>query len=351
MVVEGLLGASLRGVDTHGVCLFSTYLAELDGGRAKARPRFAWHPGGGPEAEPHPNAWHLAEDVGGEAGGCGEKPRHKAVFLLDAGAALGLVAGTVAAREAARLASRHGIGAVAVANSNHFGAASVYTLEMARRGALGLSFTNSDALVAPYGGKRPFFGTNPLSFAVAGEDGEPFCVDMATSQVSYSRLKRAREAGRPLDPGWAVDADGHDAAGSSGGAGLALQPLGGYKGQCLAMIVEVLCTLLTGEPFDHQLSHLYVPPFDQPRRVGHLFLALDVGSFTEPTGFRRRLTALLAELRAQPPAGDEPVIAPGDLEAAAEVDRRAHGIPLAADELARFRALDAAAPEGERAGL
>jgi len=321
-VVDGLLRTSLRGIDTHGVRLFPTYCAELDGGRARAAPRLRWQ---------------------GKA---------RAALRLDADAALGLVAGTVAARRAAELAREVGVGAVAVANSNHFGAASVYTLEMARRGVLGLSFTNSDALVAPFGGVRPFFGTNPMSLAVESDGDELFCADMATSQVSYSRIKRAREAGGDLEPGWAVKADGGDAAGPVAAAGdVALKPLGGYKGQCLGMMVEILCAVLTGEPADHRLSHLYVAPFDRPRRVAHLFVALDVAAFTEPAEFRARLAALLAELRAQEAAGEEPVMAPGDLEAAAEADRGARGIPLNDDELARFRALDAEAPAVERLGL
>jgi LDH2 family malate/lactate/ureidoglycolate dehydrogenase len=217
---------------------------------------------------------------------------------------------------------------------------------------LGLSFTNSDALVAPFGGVRPFVGTNPMSMAAESEDGELFCADMATSQVSYSRIKRAREAGGDLEPGWAVKADGRDAAGPAAAAGdPALKPLGGYKGQCLGMMVEILCAVLTGEPADHRLSHLYVPPYDRPRRVAHLFVALDVAAFTDAAEFRARLAALLAELRGQEAAGDEPVIAPGDLEAAAEADRGARGIPLNADELARFRELDAEAPPAQRLGL
>lgn len=329
LVVDGLVGTSLRGVDTHGVRLFPTYLAELDGGRARAEPELEWS-------------------------GRGASRR------LDAGAALGVVAGTLAAREAARLAADHGVGAVAVANSNHFGAASVYTLEMARRGTVGLAFTNSDALVAPFAGVRPLFGTNPLSLAAEGEEGELFCLDMATSQVSYSRVKRHREAGEPLEPGWAVTADGRDAAeaeaeeavaGGGSDAPLALQPLGGYKGQGLVMMVEILCTLLVGGPFDHELSHLYVPPFDEPRRVGHLFLALDPGSFGDAEAFRRRLSELLAAVRAEPAAGEEPVLVAGDPETAAEADRRRHGIPLNDTELERFRAVDAEAPAADRVGL
>jgi LDH2 family malate/lactate/ureidoglycolate dehydrogenase len=165
---------------------------------------------------------------------------------------------------------------------------------------------------------------------------------MATSQVSYSRVKKARERGEPLAPGWAVD--GADDA-------IALRPLGGHKGQCLNLVVEVLCALLAGGPFDHELSHLYVAPFDAPRRVAHLFVAFDLAAFTDAAAFRGRLASLLAALRAQPAAGDEPVLAPGDLEAAAAAERRVHGIPLDADELARLRAVDAEAPEVERVRL
>ncbi|HEX2253773.1 MAG TPA: Ldh family oxidoreductase, partial [Thermoanaerobaculia bacterium] len=258
---------------------------------------------------------------------------------------------------AVRLARESGCGAVVVTGSNHFGAAAVYTLAMARRGTVGLAFTNSDALVAPFGGKRPLFGTNPVSLAVRGEGRDLFCADFATSQVSYSRVKAYREAGRPVEPGWALAADGADAAavpstaGSAGGAVAALQPLGGYKGECLGMMVEILCALLAGTPFDHELSHLYEPPYDAPRQVAHLFVALDVGAFTEPDAFRARVSRLLALVRGAPAAGAGPVLAPGDPEAAAAAERRRSGIPLAAAELAALQRIDAEDEPGERLGL
>jgi LDH2 family malate/lactate/ureidoglycolate dehydrogenase len=312
-VADGLVGTSLRGIDTHGVRLFPTYLAELDGGRARARPELRWQ---------------------GEG---------RAARRLDAGGALGLVAGTVACREAVRLAREHGVGAVSVAGSNHFGAASVYTLDMARQGALGLAFTNSDALVAPAGGCRPLFGTNPLALAVAASGGELFSVDMATSQIAYSKVRSQRERGLPLEPGWALTPEGEDAAEGGEATGIgALQPLGGYKGQCLGMIVEILCALLAGMPLDHELSHLYAPPYDTPRQVAHLFLAFDLAAFGDPEVFRARLARLLALVREQEPAGSGTgrVINPGDLEREAERERGEQGIPLSAEEAAFFAGLE-----------
>jgi ureidoglycolate dehydrogenase (NAD+) len=287
-VVEGLLEASLRGIDTHGVRLFPTYVAELDGGRSRARPELRWFGSG------------------------------RAARLLDAGHALGLVAGRVACAEAARLARGLGVGAVAVRNSNHFGAASVYSLAMARAGVVGLSFSNSDALVAPHNGVRPLFGTNPVAMAVQGQGGDLFCADFATSQVSYSKVKHHQAQGMPLDPGWVVDG--------------ALKPLGGHKGQCLGMMVEILCALLAGMPLDHELSHLYAPPFDEPRRVAHLFLALDITAFRDPEELGGELSRLMDIVRSQPAAGAERVIVPGDLEEETAAVRRAQGVPMEEEE-------------------
>jgi LDH2 family malate/lactate/ureidoglycolate dehydrogenase len=298
-VVDGLLGASLRGIDTHGVRLFPTYLAELDGGRSRASPELRW---------------------------TGERAARR----LDAGGALGLVAGRAAADEAVRLARDFATGAVSVGNSNHFGAASVYTLAMARQGMLGLAFTNSDALVAPHGGTRPIFGTNPIAMAVAGAGDDLFSADFATSQVSYSKVKHHRAQGLPLAAGWVVE---------GGAEGEALKPLGGHKGQCLGMMVEILCALVAGMPFDAELSHLYAPPYDAPRRVAHFFLALDVAAFRPAAAFRDELSRLLAGVRAEPALAGERVLAPGDLEAESAAERGREGIPLNDEEWEFFAGL------------
>lgn len=321
-VVDGLLETSLRGIDTHGVRLFPTYISELDGGRSRARPELAW----------------VDRADGGSA---------RAARLLDGGGALGLVAGRTACDEAVRLARENGVGAVAVRDSNHFGAGSVYTLAMARQGVLGLSFTNSDALVAPFSGLRPFFGTNPISMAVQGEGEELFCADFATSQVSYSKVKHHKAQGLPLQPGWAVTAEGEDVAETIGGGAevSALKPLGGHKGQCLGMMVEILCAVLTGMPLDHELSHLYIEPFDEPRKVSHLFLALDVAAFQAPGAFRAGLSRFLELVREQPAVDGEKVVVPGDPEAASTAARRLRGIPLEDAELAAFERINGEAPE------
>ncbi|MCH9652214.1 MAG: Ldh family oxidoreductase [Deltaproteobacteria bacterium] len=315
-VVEGLLEASLRGVDTHGVRLFPTYLKELDGGRAAVRPQMTW------------------------------QENYSSAHLLDAGSALGLVAGRTACQRATELARNHGVGAVVVRNSNHFGPASAFTLWLARQGLIGLCCTNSDALVAPFQGVEALLGTNPISCAVAGEGDDVFCLDMATSQVSYSCTKIFREEGRPLEPRWAVDATGQDCASTEAGSPSALLPLGGYKGQGLGMAVSLLCALLAQEPLDDELSHLFAPPYDRGRRVSHFFLALNIGAFSDEERFRSRLSSWLRQFYGSEPSGDESVSTPGAQEARVAAHRGQNGIPLKPELLEWFRRV-----EGEGSGV
>jgi LDH2 family malate/lactate/ureidoglycolate dehydrogenase len=319
-VADALVETSLRGSDTHGVRLAPTLLAEVDGGRSKARPEMVWR---------------------GTA---------TAVRTLDADAALGIVAGRTATAEVDRLAREHGSSTVAVFNSNYFGSAATYSLEMARRDLAGLAFTNSDALVAPHGGIAPFFGTNPFSFAMRGEaEGDLLCIDMATSQIAFSKIRERRLAGLPLERGWAIGADGRDAAEADSTEVIALKPLGGHKGMCLALLVEVVTAVLAGDLLDHELTHLFDPPWDTPRRTSHLFVGFDLGAFGPAAEVRGRLSRLLSLLRAQAPATPtDRILAPGDLELEAAEERQERGIPLTETDIEALRGIDAEAPPEER---
>jgi len=301
---HGLVETSLMGIDTHGLRLLPLYLRELEEGRSNSKPTI-----------------RLLRQRGGAA-------------VLDADAALGTVAGIYASRLATALAEQHAVGAVAVANSNHFGAASIYGLEIASRGMLGLITTSAAARMAPFNGKRPLFGTNPICFAApAGGRGGTFLFDMATSQISYSQVKHYRKNRMTLPSGWALDEAGDFT--TDPGQVVSLAPLGGYKGQGLAMMVQILSCLLTGMPLDHQLEHLDTGRFDAGRRIGHFILAIDVSAFAEPDQFQSAVAGLMSLLRDTPAREGTHVLVAGDPQATARRHRLAHGIP-ASDEEADF---------------
>ena len=298
-IADALVDTSLRGIDTHGLRLLPQYLDELETGVAKAEPDIA-----------------VVKDRG-------------AGVMLDADGALGILAGLTAARCAEKRARAYGVAAVGVRNSNHFGAASVYTRRLARHGLVGIAVTSAASRVAPYNGVEPLFGTNPISVAAGGQDNESdeFALDMATSQVCFGEIKHRKARQQRLDNGWVTDATGRET--NDPDEAYALSPLGGYKGQGLAMAVTLLGSVLTGTPPDWQLSQVGEGTPGKGRDVGHLILALDPGAFAGQEDFGVGLADMLRTVRTATPAvADQPVLAAGDPQRAHARQRRRDGIVL-----------------------
>jgi ureidoglycolate dehydrogenase (NAD+) len=293
-VVGSLLQTSLRGVDSHGLQLFPHYLRAVKAGRINAAPR-------------------LAVDRSG-----------RSTAVLDADHAFGHLAGAAAVDLAGDIALETGVGAVCVRQSTHLGAAAYFALRAAERGLLGFAFTNADALVKAFNGKSAVFGTNPICFTAPLEREEPLCLDMATSLVSWNKVRIRRESDEELEEDWAFDANGEPTVDAHAAA--ALNPIGGYKGFGLGMMVEVLCGLLAGGPVAHEILPMYGAPIEARRSISHFFMVMDVRRFVDPTQFRSRLQELVDSIRALPHSG-EPVQVPGDPEKRAFAERSANGIP------------------------
>src|SRR3546814_791510 len=127
-------------------------------------------------------------------------------------------------------AKASGIGVVAVAHSNHFGAAGYYTLMAAREGVIGMSATNAGPIQVPTFGREPRLGTNPISFAAPAKKNQPFWLDMATTTVAFGKVNIARRAGKPVPEGWALDEGGRPMTDSQRAFDLRrLTPLGGTR--------------------------------------------------------------------------------------------------------------------------
>lgn len=296
-----LIETSLMGIDTHGLRLLPLYLRELDEGRSNPSPKIK-----------------LLRKQGG-------------IATVDADSALGAVAGMHASHLVVDIAKKNGIGAVAVGNSNHFGAASIYGLEIAREGLIGIITTSAAARMAPFNGKQPMFGTNPICFAAPAIAGKNYLLDMATSQISYSQIKHYRKNGHQLPIGWALDEMGEYT--QKPDQVVSLAALGGYKGQGLAMMVEILSCLLSNMPLDHELEHLDTGRFDIGRNIGHFMLAIDVKAFTNLTHFQNALMSLMNVVRATPARVGKRVLVAGDLQTSIRQERLVKGIPASAEEV------------------
>ena len=299
-VARAVVDASSRGVDTHGIRLVPWYILMVEGGRVNPRPNVSF------------------------------TQKAAAVGHVDADNGFGHRASFRAIEEGCALAAQTGIAAVTVGRSTHHGATGVYALAAARQGFAAIGMTHADATVVPFGGIKPFFGTNPISFAVPAEGQEPILLDMATSSIPFNRVHLRRATGTPLPKEVAVDAEGAFTVDPQAAA--ALQPLGGgtygYKGAGLAAMVDVLCSAFTGMGHGATLQKFGGPDYSTPIPIGHFFLILNPAAFEALALFDARIAAILADLRKVPTRPGERVLAPGDLEHEEAEKRRRLGIPV-----------------------
>ncbi len=298
VVADNLVTANLRGIDSHGITRLPLYVERLEAGLIAPRTEL--------------------ETVRQTAGTC----------VLDAHNGWGAVAGMAGMREAIARARRVGTGVALVRRSNHFGIAAYYAEEAVASGMIGVAMTNASANMSPWGGRQPYFGTNPICIAVPAGEERPVIYDGATSVVAIGKLVLAAKKGERIPPTWAADEMGQPttdpqiavAAGN-------LLPMGCYKGYGLALMVDVLSGILAGAAFGPHISNLR--KLDAPQNVGHFFAALDIAAFADPTEFAREMEQLVREIRTSPRApGYERIFLPGEIEWEAEDRRRREGIPV-----------------------
>lgn len=217
----------------------------------------------------------------------------------------------IKAREAiAPLARSQGIAAAAVVNVHHFSALWVDLEPLVNAGLVAMSFTAYMPAVAPAGAAKPFFGTNPMAFGWPREDGKSMIFDQASAAMARGEIQIAARDGHAVPAGAGLDADGKpttDPAAILKGAQL---PFGGYKGSAIALMIELLCAGLIGQPFSVEAGEEDNKDGGPPRG-GYLLLAMDPARFGDDAGWRAHAEAYLQRLKAMPG-----VRLPGDRRAA-----------------------------------
>ncbi|RIV21978.1 Ldh family oxidoreductase [Alicyclobacillaceae bacterium I2511] len=237
--------------------------------------------------------------------------------------------GPPAAREgmisAMKAAFQYGVGVSTVQSGNHVGILACYTELAADEGLVGMAFTNAQPAIPPSGGKRAFFGTNPMALA-AGMGNHRVSIDMATSTVARGNIIMAAKRGDSIPEGWAIDAEGHDTTDPNLALLGAVLPMAGAKGYALALGVDVLSGVLSGAQFGNQVGSIYDRD-TEPAGTGMFFMALDPAFFVGRKVFVERMTQLARNLTQSPKAsGVERIYLPGQRAREVEVARRMHGV-------------------------
>lgn len=298
MAADRQIEADLRGIHSHGSRAAPRYLAAMDRGDIDPR-----------------GATQVVRET-------------PAIALLDGGRNLGHVASTKAMTKAIEMARKVGTGTVAVRNSQHYGAASVYALMAARQGIIGYSTTSTGmATVAPLGSRAPAVANNAFAWAAPARNGAPFCLDMACAVSSWGKVQSRGMYGLPIPDDWAYDASGNPTTDPK--AAKTLLPAAGARGYGLAF----LCSILAG-PLVGGKMPLHKTRNPEVEGSEHFFYAIDVAQFIEPEKFHDEMERTMADIRALSPAdGFTRVSLPGELESERAERWAKAGIPLHRDHL------------------
>jgi LDH2 family malate/lactate/ureidoglycolate dehydrogenase len=291
--------ADLKGVESHGVRWLDIYLQRIKAGGVN----------------PKPKVEVLREKAG--------------LLLLDGKSGLGQVAMSKAIERGIAKAQDAGMCAVAVRNSNHFGAAGYYAELAAKANMACMVMTNSTPLMAPWGGVTPCLGTNPVAFGFPSDE-TPVVVDMATSAIARSKVFLAAQKGDSLPPGVALNLEGAPTTDPKEAIEGVLLPLGGPKGYGLALVIDILSGVLSGSRFGRNIPSLF-GAVEQSQDIGHFAMLINIEDFLSLDefllGMRRNKDALKSARLAD---GFEQIYLPGEQSAAIVREREKAGIVLSA---------------------
>lgn len=308
VAADTLVQADLWGHQSHGVMRLSWYAARLKSGVAKA------------VATPE-----YVVDMG-------------AVGVIDGHDGMGQVLTARAAKDAIRRAKQHGIGAVALRNSNHFGTAMYYTLMAPPEGCVMFMSTNASPAMAPWGGREKLVGNNPWSWAAPAGKHAPLVLDIANTSVARGKIYLARQKGLPIPDTWAINSEGEPTTDPVEALSGIIQPMAGHKGYAISVVMDVLSGVLTGSSFGPGVFG----PYQAEKRsgAGHLIIALNVDVFQPLAQFNARMDEMIAGIKDVKLAkGTDEVFYPGEIEARNNLKNRAEGLLLPADTLTDLRKL------------
>lgn len=296
-VTDVLVNADITGVHSHGVMRIEHYCKRLAAGGLNKNANFS------------------IETIS------------PSVAILDSDDGMGHSALIAATDHGIKLAAETGLGFVSVKNTSHCGALSYFMEQATNQGMIGIAMTQTDTCVAPHGGATRFLGTNPLAFGFPVEGSTPMIVDFATSATAFGKLLLAKETGKSIDKGLAIDADGYETTDPN--EAVTLLPFGGHKGTGIALAIDALTGVLMGAEYGNHIVRMY-DEYDKMRKLASLVIVIDprkLGSSLFPA----IMAMMVKELQAAPPApGVEKVLAPNDIQVEYKKRCQKNGIPVPA---------------------
>lgn len=267
-VAAALVAAEADGQGGHGASRIPSYAAQAKSGKVDG---------------------HAAPKLTKAAG---------AALRVDARNGFAFPAINLAIEAVVELARETGVAAVSIANSHHAGVAAHHVEPMANAGLIGLSFGNSPQAIAPWGGTKGLFGTNPIAFAAPRRKAHPLVIDMSLSKVARGKINMAAQKGETIPEGWAVDKYGRPTTDPKAAMAGTMLPMGDAKGAQLVLMVEILAAALSASHFGYEASSFFTAD-GEPPQIGQLLIAINPEPLSRGR-FQDRLEDLLHAILDQP---------------------------------------------------
>ena len=248
IILDTIHYANCRGIPTHGIGRLPLYVKKIRCGHFNPKSKI-----------------DIVSDFGATA-------------VLNAHNGFGQVAAHQAMKLAIEKAKHFGIAAVGVRNSNNFGAAGYFGTMATEAGMAAIIFANAAPAIAPTGGNKPIFGTNPICYAFPGGiHRNPVILDMATTVAARGKIRLSAKNGEKIPFGWALDEEGSPTDDPNKALNGTLLPIGGYKGYGLSMFVDLFAGVLTGSASMGNVKPLSEMEMDS--KNGHMFIVINVSHF------------------------------------------------------------------------
>lgn len=304
MLSDSLVCADMRGVKSHGLVRVPSYADQLVDGIYSAQTNI-------------------------------EVVRETPIsVVLDGHKGLGAVISYRAVELAKKKARNTGVGIVAVRNSNHYGAAGIWSYLLAQeKDLVGFTATNSVPVVAALGGTGRGIGSNPFSFAIPAETYENMCLDISVGHMAQGKIWEYKRLNKKLPENAWMGPDGEITTDPNkfDVIDYIMLPFGGHKGFGLGVIMETLTSALADADFQDHFNGLTK---DLPATC-HVFAAMRIDMFMDPSIYRSRIDKYIDYIHSLPVhEGCSAPLYPGEIEAQIEAQSRALGVPVA-DQMLR----------------
>lgn len=295
---QALVKTNLWGIDSHGVLRVPAYFNRMLNGAINVSPNI--------------------KTIKGDKG----------LEVMDGDGGAGFIVAQKAMDRAIELAKTYNVGMVGVVNSNHFGAGALYARLAAEKGMIGFAMTNVLPLIVAPGASKPVVGNNPLAIAVPTYNAFPFCLDISFSKVAGGKFTLAMKKKEKIPMDWGTDSEGRPTDDPAKAHKGFLLPAADHKGLGLAEVIDILCGVITGGVFSHQMKSMYANP-DEPSLTGHFMIAINIDAIIGQDEMKQRMTEYYQRIKATPMWDEtKEMFMPGEIEYRKEQERLEGGIPV-----------------------